>query len=138
MGNERTAWTGGVIWFDGSCAFCQGAVRFVARRDPAGYFRFAPSASPDGLSVLARCGLAGTAPRSIVFVDGDRAYRESDAVLRIARRLAFPWWLLAGLLVVPRPLRDAAYRIVAALRHRLARRATSCDRLPPEIRSRLL
>ncbi len=127
-----------VVVFDGTCGFCAGAVRFVAARDRTGQIRFAPAGSPPAQARLARHGLDRAAARSIVFVEGDRCSLRSDAVLRIAWRLAFPWWLLAGLLVIPRPIRDAAYRLVAAWRHRLAGPAAACETLPAEIRSRLL
>jgi predicted DCC family thiol-disulfide oxidoreductase YuxK len=42
------------------------------------------------------------------------------------------------LLWVPVPLRDAAYRVVAAIRHRLARPSHACELPPPELRDRLL
>jgi predicted DCC family thiol-disulfide oxidoreductase YuxK len=39
---------------------------------------------------------------------------------------------------VPRPLRDAAYAVVAAVRHRIAGRSNACEIPPPEIRERLI
>jgi predicted DCC family thiol-disulfide oxidoreductase YuxK len=42
------------------------------------------------------------------------------------------------LLIVPRPLRDLVYRIVAAIRHRLAGYSNACEIPPPEIRSRII
>ena len=42
------------------------------------------------------------------------------------------------LLAVPRPLRDGAYGVVAAIRHRLAGRSNACEIPPPEIRERLI
>lgn len=124
--------------FDGTCGFCTGAVRFVVRRDRAAAFRFASSQSPAARALLARYGLAPASTRSLVLVEGGQAYLRSEAVLRIARRLTFPWWLAAGLLLIPRPLRDAAYRVVALLRHRLTRGIGACEPLPPEVASRLL
>jgi predicted DCC family thiol-disulfide oxidoreductase YuxK len=41
-------------------------------------------------------------------------------------------------LLVPRPLRDAAYAVVAAVRHRIAGRSNACEIPPPEIRERLI
>ncbi len=59
-------------------------------------------------------------------------------MLRIARRLSFPWWLAGAALVVPAPVRDAVYRVVAAIRHRLAGPSNACEIPPPEIRDRLI
>lgn len=129
---------GAVVLFDGSCAFCTGAVRFIARRDPAGYFRFAASQSAAAMARLTALGLSRDTVRSIILIEGGKSYLRSDASLRIARRLRFPWWLLAVGLIVPRPARDAVYRAVAAARHRIAGRSNACEVPPPEIRGRMI
>ena len=138
MTSTRAARGGAVVLFDGTCAFCTGAVTFVARRDPAGYFRFGASQSPEGTALLARHGLGPDQARSIILIEGDEVYLRSTASLRIASRLPFPWQLAATCLAVPRPVRDGVYRVVAALRHRLAGTSNACVAPPPEIRARLI
>ena len=127
-----------IILFDGTCAFCEGTVKFIARRDPAGVFRFGTSQSAPGTALLAAHGLTRAMTRSLVLIDGGRVYLRSDATLRIARRLPWPWSMAGALLVVPRPLRDGVYRVVAAVRHRLAGRSNACEIPPPEIRARMI
>lgn len=124
--------------FDGTCAFCEGSVRFMARRDRAGYLRYGASQSPQAAEMLQRYGVNRDSARSIIFIEDGQVYLRSTATLRIARHLGFPWKLAAALLWIPVPLRDAVYRVVAALRHRLAGRSNACEIPPPEIRSRLI
>lgn len=124
--------------FDGTCAFCEGSVRFMARRDRAGYLRFGASQSPQAAEILARYGVNRDSARSIIFIEDGHVYLRSTATLRIARHLGFPWKVAAALLWIPVPLRDAVYRVVAAVRHRLAGRSNACEIPPPEIRSRLI
>lgn len=133
-----TEGAGGIVLFDGTCGFCEGSVKFIARRDPSGYFRFAPSQWPQAQAALAAKGLTREAARSLVLIEGDHVYLRSTASLRIAARLTAPWRWLGVLLWIPRPLRDAAYRVVATVRHRLARPSTACELPPPELRGRLL
>jgi predicted DCC family thiol-disulfide oxidoreductase YuxK len=128
----------GVVLFDGTCAFCERSVRFIASRDPRGYFRFGASQTPPAQALLAQYGETRTSTRSIVLIEGGTVYRKSTAVLRIARRLRFPWSLAVAFLVVPRPIRDGVYGVVAAIRHRLAGRSNACEIPPPEIRERLI
>ena len=128
----------GVVLFDGTCAFCEGSVKFIAKRDPEGYFRFGASQSPAGAALLAEHGLSRESARSMVLIEDGQVYLRSTASLRIARRLRFPWSLTAALLVVPRPMRDLAYRAVAAARHKLAGPSNACEIPPPEIRERLI
>jgi predicted DCC family thiol-disulfide oxidoreductase YuxK len=129
---------GGVVLFDGTCAFCEGAVKFIARRDPAGYFRFGASQSPAAAALLADHGVTRDSARSLILIEGGRVYLRSTASLRVAAHLTWPWSLARIFLVVPRPLRDAVYRVVAAIRHRIAGRSNACEIPPPEIRARLI
>jgi len=128
----------GIVLFDGTCAFCERGVIFIARHDPSGYFRFGASQSPEAATLLAPYGLTRDTARSIILIEEGRAYLRSTASLRIAARLRFPWSLLRVFLFVPVPIRDAAYRLVAAIRHRLAGRSNACDVPPPDIRSRMI
>ena len=128
----------GIVLFDGTCAFCERAVVFIARHDAAGYFRFGASETPEAAALLARHGLSRDAARSLILIEGGRAYVRSTASLRIAARLGWPWSLARAGLVLPVPVRDGAYRVVAALRHRLAGRSTACEIPPPELRGRLI
>ena len=129
---------GAVILFDGECAFCEASVRFIARHDPAHYFRFGASQSPKGTALLASYGLTREMTRSIVLIEDDRVYLRSTASLRIAGRLTAPWRLASVFLYVPRPLRDAAYAGVAAVRRRFAGRSNACEVPPAEIRERMI
>jgi predicted DCC family thiol-disulfide oxidoreductase YuxK len=128
----------GIVLFDGTCAFCERSVVFIARRDPSGYFRFGASQAPEAATLLARHGVTRSTARSIVLIENGRVYLRSTATLRIASRLTFPWSLARVFLVVPVPVRDAAYRVVAAIRHRIAGRSNACEIPPPEIRARMI
>ena len=128
----------GVVLFDGTCAFCERSVRFIATRDRAAYFRFGASQNPAGEALLAGYGETRASTRSIILIEDGQLYRKSTAVLRIARRLPLPWSLAVVFLAVPRPLRDAAYGVVAAVRHRLAGRSNACEVPPRDIRERLI
>ena len=129
---------GGIVLFDGTCGFCEASVRFIASRDPDGFFRFGASQSPRAAELLAAHGLTREQTKSIVLIEDGNVYLRSTASLRIAKRLTFPWRLAGVLLVVPRPLRDAAYAVVARVRKRLAGSSNACDIPPPEIRKRLI
>ena len=99
-----SASSGGGVLFDGTCAFCESAVKFVARRDPHAYFRFGASQSPEGAALLARYGVSREQTRSIVLIEDGRGYLRSTASLRIARRLRLPWRAAALCLAIPRPV----------------------------------
>ena len=127
-----------VILFDGTCAFCEGAVRFIARRDASRYFRFGASQTAAAARLLAPFGLTRETARSLILIEEGRVFLRSTASLRIARRLGWPWRLAAAALVLPAPLRDLVYRAVAAVRHRVAGASNACEVPPEEIRERMI
>ncbi len=127
-----------IVLFDGTCAFCEGSVKFIAKRDEAGYFRFGASQSPQGEALLARHGLTRQMTRSMVLIEDGQVYLRSTASLRIASRLPLPWRLARVFLLIPAPVRDVVYRGVAAIRHRIAGRSNACEIPPPELRGRLI
>ena len=131
-----------VVLFDGHCNFCNGAVRWTATRDPLARLRFAPLRSPAARRAVERADPLldfGALPDSIVLVDRAGVHTASAALLRIARRLRFPYPALSRLaIIIPRPLRDAAYRAFARRRYRWFGRTDECPLPPPEIAVRFL
>jgi predicted DCC family thiol-disulfide oxidoreductase YuxK len=129
-----------IVLFDGVCNLCHGAVQFIIDRDPKGRFHFASLQSERGQALLREHGVAPTAgdPDTIYLIEDGRLFDRSTAALRIARQLSFPWWLGAAGLVLPRVLRDVAYRFVARNRYRWFGRTNECRVPTPELRARML
>ncbi|HSG38082.1 MAG TPA: thiol-disulfide oxidoreductase DCC family protein [Thermoanaerobaculia bacterium] len=127
-----------IVLFDGVCNLCSGSVQFILQRDPAGKFRFASLQSDHGQRLLTERGIDPKALDSVVVIDGGRLYRESDAALRIARDLKGAWKVLTVFRVIPRPLRDWAYRLIARNRYRWFGKAETCWLPTPELRGRFL
>lgn len=127
-----------VVLFDGVCNFCDGTVAFIIAHDPHGRFRFAPLQSEAARPFLERCGLSERCLDALVLVEDERCYTRSTAALRILRRLRSPWFLLYGLIVVPRALRDSFYAWFAANRYRWFGKRDECSIPGPAIRGRFL
>ena len=114
-----------LILFDGDCAYCNGWVRWIGRRDTRRRFRSVPLTSDEGLALRTRYNVPD-AVDSIVLVKDGRAYLRSDAAWRVLAALP-GWGLVATLLrLVPRFLRNWGYNLVAKNRHRLGM-DDSCD-----------
>jgi predicted DCC family thiol-disulfide oxidoreductase YuxK len=127
-----------VILFDGVCNFCNGAVNFVISRDRDGYFKFAALQSAVGEELLDKHRIDKVETDSVVLIEDDKAYLHSSAALRIVRRLPGLWPVLYGLIIVPKGIRDWAYRLFAKHRYRLFGRREECMIPTPEIRTRFL
>ncbi len=127
-----------IILFDGVCNFCDSSVNFIIERDRAGYFQFAPLQSEIGERLLRENGIDKVETDSVVLIEDGKAYTHSTAALRVARRLDGAWRWLSYLIFVPRPIRDAAYKLFAKYRYRLFGKKDECMLPSPEIRARFL
>jgi predicted DCC family thiol-disulfide oxidoreductase YuxK len=132
-----------VLLYDGDCGLCAGSVQFVLRREPPGRrgrLRFAPLQGQFGAQVRAAYPeLVGV--DSVVWYDpaspSATVLVRSAAALAVARHLGGVWAVLGTLgRLVPRPLRDAVYDLIARNRQRLV--AQACLLPSPEERTRFL
>jgi predicted DCC family thiol-disulfide oxidoreductase YuxK len=115
----------GLILFDGVCVLCSGGCRFVSRRDRKGYFRFVPIQQAEGRELSRQLGIDPDHPDSFAFVVNGEGCIKSEAVLRIAREL--PRWRWTWMFhLMPRPLRDSIYDVVARNRYRWFGRREVC------------
>jgi predicted DCC family thiol-disulfide oxidoreductase YuxK len=129
----------GILFYDGHCALCHWAVKFVLKHDHSGNaFRFAPL---QGETFQSRVGAGRRAglPDSVVVLTEDGALLvRSNAFLHILRRLGGAWKALGGALgLIPRPIRDVVYDFVARIRYRVfGTRDDLCPIVPAELRGR--
>jgi predicted DCC family thiol-disulfide oxidoreductase YuxK len=131
-----------IILYDGVCGLCNRMNQFVLRRDPDGIFRFASLQSPFAARILSRHG-ANPQDLDTVYVvvnldltkhdpahaaqPDERLLARSDAVLFVLKQLGGIWKVLGFLLqLLPRVLRDSAYRLVARNRYRIFGRSETC------------
>jgi predicted DCC family thiol-disulfide oxidoreductase YuxK len=127
----------GVILYDGVCVLCSGWVRFVMKRDVARRFRFTPIQSPYGRALATVLGIDPDDPDTNAVILGGRAYRRSDAALAVVSTLP-GWGWVKALRLVPRPLRDAVYTLIARTRYRVFGRHHACDLDGPSLADRVI
>ncbi len=121
-----------VIFFDGECNLCNGWVQFLLPRD-GGTFTFAPLQSDAAEEMLGEGDWS-----SIVLYQDGRTFRKSTAVLRILKELSWFWPLLYIFLVVPRPLRDWCYDLVARNRYDWFGKRDECMVPDEDVKDRFL
>ena len=129
---------GAIVLFDGVCNFCNSSINFVIEHDSAGYFKFAPLQSTLGEELIAKYGIDPAETDSVILVENGQSYTHSTAALRIAKRLDGPWSWAYGLVWVPQPVRDFAYRLFAKHRYRLFGRQDACMMPTPDVKARFL
>jgi predicted DCC family thiol-disulfide oxidoreductase YuxK len=117
---------GPIIVFDAECILCSANAQFVLRHDRARRFRLASMQNAVGAGLYRRFGIDPSDPESMIVVEGDRLFKDSDAVLAIYAGLGWPWKAFAALRFIPRFLRDPAYRWLARNRYRIFGRRDAC------------
>lgn len=127
-----------IILFDGVCNLCSSSVQFIIERDKEDHFKFASLQSDYAQEILKKNNLDTSSFDSIVLVDGDKIHQKSGAALRIAKDLDFPWNLLYILIIVPYPIRDFVYSIIANNRYKWFGKKESCWLPTPALRSKFL
>jgi predicted DCC family thiol-disulfide oxidoreductase YuxK len=127
-----------IVLFDGVCNLCSRSVAFIIEHERESTLRFAAVQSKTGAELMQRHGLDPANITTFALILDNVAYTRSDAALRIARRLRGPWRLLTALRIVPRPLRDFAYDLVARNRYRWFGRRDACMVPTPELKARFL
>ena len=128
----------GVILFDGVCNFCNSSINFVMDRDPSGFFKFGALQSEEGIALLKKAGYQSEYLDSVLLLQDGHVYRDSEAALRITRKMTGLWPLMFGFIIVPRVIRDAVYNWIARNRYRWFGKMDSCRMPTPEIRSRFI
>jgi predicted DCC family thiol-disulfide oxidoreductase YuxK len=127
-----------IIVFDAICPLCAANAQFVLKHDRRGRFRLASMQSEAGAALYRRFGIDPADPETLILVEGDRALRDSEAVIAIWRGLGWPWRLAGLARILPPFLRDPAYRLIARNRYRLFGRRETCWLPDAAFRDRLL
>lgn len=127
-----------LVVFDGDCIFCSRSMRQLARMDRAKLFRMTAAQGVIGAALYRHLGLpTDRYDTFMVLLDG-RIYGRSDAIVAMAGRLPWPWRAGVLLKLLPRPIRDGAYSLLARNRYRIFGRQVACGLAQPELADRLL
>ena len=126
------------ILFDGICNFCNSAVNFTLKRNKNADIVFAPLQSEAGQKLLVQYHLPVDNMESFVFIENEKAYKQSTAALKVCRHLRGIWPLCYGLIIVPRFIRDGIYNWIAKNRYKWFGVRQSCMIPTPEVKARFL
>lgn len=115
-----------VVLFDGVCNLCNASVNFIIKHDSQNYFLFASLQSDAAKEILLQFNLKKLDLKSILLIENNQIFDQSTAALRIAKKLNFAYNLLYVFIIVPKPLRNFIYGIIAKNRYKWFGKKESC------------
>jgi predicted DCC family thiol-disulfide oxidoreductase YuxK len=124
-----------IILFDGICNLCNGSVRFIIKRDPVGYFKFSSLQSNVGKNLLEKYKVPNDI-NSFILLDNTHVYTKSSAALRVCLRLNGLWKILIVFIIIPKPIRDFIYDVIANNRYKWFGKSDHCKIPSPDEKER--
>jgi predicted DCC family thiol-disulfide oxidoreductase YuxK len=105
-----------IVLYDGSCNLCHWSVNFIKRTIKRDQIKFVPLHSTYSQKLLPEHYKKIVYTDSVIFIDNNRIYQKSSALLRLLKYLKYPWPFLRIFFVIPRFIRDYFYDWVASHR----------------------
>jgi predicted DCC family thiol-disulfide oxidoreductase YuxK len=115
-----------IVIFDGVCALCNASVRLVIKNDSKSRFRFSTAQSRHAQELLKTFDTYKPGNDTLLLIENNRLYAASTAALRIARKMDGLWPVFYFFMVIPRPVRDFVYKLIAKNRYRLFGKYDHC------------
>lgn len=136
--NSKPQFPKKIVLFDGVCNLCNYAVNFIIDRDPQAKFVFGSLQSAEAKRLLQKYGLASDHLDSLVLIKGDKVFVKSNGALEIARDLNGLWPFFYIFKLIPYPIRDIIYNLVARYRYRFFGKTDTCRYPTKELKTRFL
>jgi predicted DCC family thiol-disulfide oxidoreductase YuxK len=114
-----------IIVFDGVCNFCNRVVQIIIRHDPSAQIHFTAQQTEAGEKLLHQYSIKESIS-SVVFITKGAVYYQSDAVIEIAKLLTGWPSVFKYTIIVPRFLRNAIYKFIAANRYPIFGKQDQC------------
>jgi predicted DCC family thiol-disulfide oxidoreductase YuxK len=122
--------------FDGVCVLCSGGASWVMRLDKEGRVNFTPAQGDVGRALYNH--YAVEMDETYLLIAKGRAFTASRGYLELCRTLGGWWRILRVAAIIPEPVRDRLYALIARNRYRWFGKADYCALLTAAQRGRLL
>lgn len=128
----------GIVLFDGVCNLCNSSVQFIIKHDKNDFFRFAALQSETGQKMLKEAGLPLDFLGTFVYFEGDKHSTRSTAALRLSKHLNGLWPMFYILIIIPAPIRNLFYNLVANNRYTFFGKQDVCMIPTPELKNKFI
>lgn len=132
-----------IILYDGVCGLCNRLNQFLLKRDHHDRLLFASLQSELARKILERHGADPTDLDTVYVVENydtpsEKLLKRSKAILRVVKELGGVWKIATVGNLLPRPLRDLFYDLVAQNRYKVFGKSDTCIMPEPKYRKKFL
>ncbi len=127
-----------LVFYDGSCIFCNAVVNFIIRHDRKAKIRFVAIQSKKGQDLLQYLPEKYTHIDSILFKEQNIFHIKSTAAFRIAWNMGGIWKVFIVFLIIPARIRNVFYNIIARNRYKWFGKYNNCLVPDDSIRERFV
>jgi predicted DCC family thiol-disulfide oxidoreductase YuxK len=127
-----------VVFFDGVCNLCSSIVQFIIKHDRKEKFLFCALQSEKAKMILNNLNYNISLTDTIVLYEKGMLFTRSTATLKIIRRMKGLYPLLYIFIIIPKPLRNYAYNLIAKKRYKWFGKKDSCMVPIPELQNRFI
>lgn len=127
-----------VILFDGVCKLCNAWSNFIIAHDKQRVFKLCSVQSAEGQAILKHFGFSTDQYETMLYVQGDECFVQSDAFFQVIAKLGFPWKVACLFWIIPRPIRNWMYDRIALNRYKLFGKYDYCQLPNPDHENRFL
>ncbi|MDX2130065.1 MAG: DCC1-like thiol-disulfide oxidoreductase family protein [Chloroherpetonaceae bacterium] len=127
-----------ILFYDGTCGFCHGAVQLSFRwlKEPS--VRFAPLQGETATQAKSDYPQFPSSLESVVLIKENKMYLASEAFFELAKEFRYPYKSLTIFSILPIKLSNFFYGIIAENRYKLFGRKDACDMPDPKMRALFL
>lgn len=126
-----------ILLFDGECNLCNHSVQWILLNEQIPAIHFCSMQSASGTKLLNDYGFKAM-PETLVLIENETVFIQSDAVLKIAKKLNWKFKWLSWFVFIPKSWRDGVYNFVARNRIRWFGKNESCFLMKPEWKGRFI
>lgn len=114
-----------IILYDGNCRFCLNCISFVKKNIQNNKILFYPQKSKEANDIMTILSIKNI--DSVIYISDKEIFLKSEALLKISKKLKFPYYLLNIFNFFPQILLDNFYNFIAKRRYYFYKKENCCN-----------
>jgi len=115
-----------IILYDDRCNLCERTIRFIQKHDHSQQFNLVPVMSPIGQEIMKLFKLNSEDTNSVVYIEKDKLYFQSEAFFIIINQIGGIFRLLLVFSLFPKNFTNFVYNVIALNRYNWFGKNNTC------------